>query len=102
MRRLFVKLWRPANAVLIVLLIAAQTGAIAHAYEHDPGTLQDATCASCVTVNQLSAACVDSGFRHDVEPAGVDHDSATYTPGESIRPLTHRQRGPPKFTLIFS
>lgn len=95
MCRLFGNSWRLANAVLIALLIVAQTGAIAHAYEHEPEILQDATCVSCIALNQLSAACVDSGFRHDCAPPGCDHDTARHVPGESICPLTCRQRGPP-------
>lgn len=95
MRRLFGKSWRPANAVLIVVLLAAQTGAIAHAYEHEPEILQDATCISCVAVNQLGAACVDSGARNDFTPPVSDHYTVSHVSGESIRTLTCRQRGPP-------
>jgi hypothetical protein len=95
MRRLLGKSWRPANAVLIVLLLVAQTWAIAHAYDHEPEILQDATCVSCVALNQLGATCVDSGAGHDCAAPGSDRYAVSYVTGESIRTLTCRQRGPP-------
>ena len=90
------KTWRIANAVLIFLLIAAQNSAIAHTFKHELGTPQDATCASCVTSGQLSAACIDSGVIQDIKPLVLRHDVDSYLPGSASPVLTIRQRGPPK------
>lgn len=88
--------FRLASSVLIVLLIAAQTAAVAHAYAHDPGALQDVACASCATASQLSAGCVDSGASHSLLPGNTRPDVQYCLPGESLRALTARQRSPPQ------
>jgi len=95
MRNKFGKSWWIINAVLIVLLTSAQTGAIAHAYEHESGTFQDAACASCATASQLCAACIDNGGEQDVQPSRTCLEMYKYVSSESICPLTARQRGPP-------
>lgn len=95
MHRVFGKSWRVASALLLVLQIGAQTGAVAHAYEHDPGTLQDTTCASCTTASQLTSACVDSGAIANIPRFHSRLETDRQIPHESIQTLTVRQRGPP-------
>ena len=89
------KSWLPSNLLLALLLFGAQSGALAHAFEHDPGSLQNPTCAICVTVSQLDSSCVDTAVIATnvpqysfeiVEPAPIVH---------SIHTLNARQRGPP-------
>ena len=96
MRNQFGNTWRVVNTVLMVLMITAQTSAIAHSYKHELGTPQDTTCASCVTSEQLSAACIDSGVIQDIKPLVLRNDVDSYLPGSAIHALTVRQRGPPK------
>jgi len=57
----FGKSRRLISVSLIALLIGVQTISIAHAYEHDPETVQGTACATCVSVNQLAAAAIDNG-----------------------------------------
>ena len=95
MNRVFGKSWRVASALLLVLQIGAQTGALAHAYEHDPGMLQDTTCASCMTATQLMSTCVDSGAIADIPRVHSRLEADQQLPSESIQTLTARQRGPP-------
>ena len=83
---------------MLVLLVAAQTGALAHAYEHDPGTLQDTTCASCVTAGELTSACLDSGVVADIRALHSSLETDQQIPIESIATLSARQRGPPEFS----
>jgi len=51
------KSWLPPNLLLLVLLIGAQSGALTHAFKHQADTLQQQTCAICVTVSQLDSSC---------------------------------------------
>jgi hypothetical protein len=96
MRRLFGNAWPFANAALIFLLITAQTGAIAHSYEHELGIAQDTTCASCATASQIAAGCIDTGVVQDIKRFISGHDVGPYMPGNSNCALTVRQRGPPQ------
>jgi len=61
MSSVFGKSRRIISVSLIALLIGVQTISIAHAYEHDPGSVQDTACATCVSINQLAAAAIDNG-----------------------------------------
>ena len=61
MSSVFGKSRRFISVSLIALLIGVQTISIAHAYEHDPASVQDTACATCVSVNQLAAAAIDNG-----------------------------------------
>ncbi len=89
------KSWLPPNLLLVVLLIAAQSDALAHTFKHQADTLQPQTCAICVTANQLDASCVDTPAntvllrRHSCE--AIAQVSAL----ESFHALVVRQRGPP-------
>jgi len=81
--------------MLLVFLVVAQTGALAHAYQHDPGTLQDTTCASCVSAGELTSACLDSGIAADISAFHSCLETDQQVPIESIATLSARQRGPP-------
>jgi hypothetical protein len=61
MSSVFGKSRRIISVLLIALLIGVQTISITHAYEHDPESAQGTACATCVSVNQLAAAAIDSG-----------------------------------------
>jgi len=61
MSSVFGKSRRLISVSLIALLIGVQTISIAHAYEHDPESVQGTACATCVSVNQLAAAAIDNG-----------------------------------------
>jgi hypothetical protein len=87
--------WLPANLLLVLLLTGAQSGALAHAFEHDAGTPQYQACASCVMVNQLDASCVDTLVATDIgdcDSCRPDDQAATL---ESLQAPAARQRGPP-------
>jgi hypothetical protein len=51
---------KSTSAALAIVLLIAQTGALAHAYEHNPGSPLAQVCASCIAGQALGAACVDS------------------------------------------
>jgi hypothetical protein len=82
-------------ASVVFLLIAAQTGAIAHAYEHDPATSQDLTCSACVSAGNLLSGCVDSSVVEDLERYCSIHYAEQHTLPKTIHVLIVRQRGPP-------
>jgi hypothetical protein len=80
---------------LIALLIGVQTISIAHAYEHDPESVQGTACATCVSVNQLAAAAIDNG--QATAPRGfisVFSNDRT-TPSAIVDLDAPRERGPP-------
>ena len=81
--------------LLAGLLVGAQVGAVAHAFEHDPGTAQFNLCAACVTVAQLGAAAVSAPQNRVL---GHQHDAAQHVEPWSPAPAgrtTPYQRGPP-------
>ncbi len=89
------KSWLPPNLLLVVLLIGAQSGALAHAFKHEADTLQQQACAICVTASQLDSSCVDVPADTDIEHChacqSIEHAIAL----ESFHALVARQRGPP-------
>ena len=89
------KSWLPSNLLLALLLFGAQSGALAHAFEHDPGSLQNPACAICVTVSQLDAGCVDiaviTTIAHQHSCDIVEQEPIF----RSVHTLNARQRGPP-------
>jgi hypothetical protein len=95
MNSVFVKSRRFISVSLIALLIGAQTISIAHAYEHDPESVQGTACATCVSVNQLAAAAVDNG--QATAPRGFksvfSNDRAVSIAVVELR--APRERGPP-------
>ena len=95
MSSVFGKFRQIVSAMLIALLIGAQTISIAHAYEHDPESTQGTACATCVSANQLEAAAVDNG--QATAPRGfktvVSSDHATRNTIVDL--YAPRERGPP-------
>jgi hypothetical protein len=95
MSSVFGKFRQIVSAVLIALLICAQTISIAHAYEHDPESTQGTACAVCVSANQLEAAAVDNG--QATAPRGfktvIGNDRATRSAIVDLH--APRGRGPP-------
>ena len=86
---------RIISVLLIALLIGVQTISVTHAYEHDPESAQGTACATCVSVNQLAAAAIDSG--QATAPRGfkslISNDCATLIAVVDL--CTPRVRGPP-------
>ena len=74
------------GALLFAFLIGVQTISIAHAYDHDPASLGDTVCATCISINQLAAA-IDTG---QVPAPVVSGPAHFYQPN---------QRGPPASIL---
>lgn len=88
--------WLPSNLALVLLLIGAQSGALAHAFKHDLNVLQKKACAICVTVSQLEASCVDVPADTAIERCHSCQTNEHVTSLESLHALAARQRGPPK------
>ena len=80
---------------IVLLLIAAQTSAVVHAYEHNPGKSQDLTCSACVTAANLLSGCVDNGATLDLETYLNTHFAEQHVPLNSTELCIARQRGPP-------
>jgi hypothetical protein len=84
-----------AGLIIALLLIAAQTAALVHAYAHDPGAPQAQTCKGCVTANQLASACADTQSQAAIQLFRSCLHSAQVFLGESTHTIVIRQRGPP-------
>ena len=89
------KSWLPPNLLLAVLLIAAQSVALAHTFKHQADTLQPQTCAICVTASQLDLSCVDTPANTDLVRCHACQANAPVRTLESFHALLPRQRGPP-------
>ena len=89
------KSWLPTHLLLTMLLIGAQSGALAHAFEHDSGTLQKQACAICVTVNQLDSSGIYVSANVSIEQPQYCQTMAQSATFESFHELVTRQRGPP-------
>ena len=89
------KSWLPPNLLLVVLLIGAQSGALTHAFKHQADSLQQQTCAICVTASQLDASCVDTPANTILLRCHSCEAIAHFKVLESIHALVVRQRGPP-------
>jgi hypothetical protein len=92
MRYMVRKVWLVS---IMVLLIAAQTGAVAHEYTHDPGTSQDLSCFACVTAGNLLAGCVETGAAISLERELDLHFVEQLAQSRSADVHIARQRGPP-------
>ena len=86
---------KPLSVLLAIIFLAAQTGALAHAYEHDPGSPQAQVCSICIAGQSLSSACVGSTAHIEFQHcnAGVRIER-TPLPDTIHLPLA-RQRAPP-------
>ena len=83
------------NLMLAVLLLAAQFGSLAHAFEHDPGAPQAKYCSACATASQLSSACVDTHSDLVILPAGECYVAERDLGFVRATPILVHQRGPP-------
>lgn len=86
---------RSCLLAVVLLLVAAQTTAVAHAYQHDPGKLQDRTCSACISADNVFSGCVDSGSSVDSKRLGTDYGDDSHVLLRTATPITARQRGPP-------
>jgi hypothetical protein len=84
-----------ANLLLALLLVAAQTSALAHAYEHEVGSSPNQACTACVTAGQLAAACVDNPAAITVSIFSAPLNQLDIAFKISINAIVVRQRGPP-------
>jgi hypothetical protein len=84
-----------ANFVLATLLVAAQLGAVAHAFEHEPGTTQTKVCAACVAATNLGSATVGQSSTLLLAPARFFFAPARVPAVLSVSLPAARQRGPP-------
>ena len=84
----------PALA-LGLLLLAAHAAAALHSLEHEFDALEAKACATCVTVAQLGAACVDHPVAVDTDAPGSVPDSLFVAAPAAQHALPVRQRGPP-------
>ncbi len=86
---------KPLSVLLALIFLAAQTGALAHAYEHDLGRPQAQVCSTCIAGHSLSSACVGSVAHIDFQQynAAVSIER-TPVPNTIHLPLA-RQRAPP-------
>lgn len=82
-------------ALLGMLLLVAQSLAVAHAYQHDPGAAVDATCASCIIGGQLANGCADSAGDCAPDLDAVSHEVGKPTSFNTIAIPAAKQRGPP-------
>ena len=83
------------GVLLAVLLIAAQSLALAHLIEHEAGALQSQACTTCVAANQLASACVDASSDSEIRPLAAGLRGSAVFAAESVHALVARQRGPP-------
>jgi hypothetical protein len=89
------KLGRAISAILFVLLICAQTIALAHTHQHEPVAFQDTACATCISLNQLETAAVDHGHYPSLQLTRpvICNDQKVVDTAAVVRAA--RQRGPP-------
>jgi hypothetical protein len=86
---------KPLSLLLAIIFLAAQSGALAHAYEHDPGGPQAQVCSICIAGHSSGSACVASTvhieFLHCNSGVSIER-----TPVPDTIHLPHaRQRAPP-------
>ena len=89
------KSWLPANLLLVMLLTGAQSGALAHAFDHDAGTVQNRACAICVTVSQLDSSCINALANADIVSCYSCQTITRAATLKSLHTLVANQRGPP-------
>jgi hypothetical protein len=83
------------SVLLAIIFLAAQVGALAHAYDHEPGSPQAQACSTCIAGHSLSSACIASTAHIEFQQdnAGVIVKRAL-VPHTIHLPLA-RQRAPP-------
>ena len=83
------------NLLLASVLIAAQWGALVHAFEHDIGAPQSQVCTTCVAASQLGFACIDTSAPMESMPPYLVQHADFVKDFQSTHALVARQRGPP-------
>lgn len=81
--------------LLTAVLMAAQLGAVLHAFAHEPGAPQTTVCATCIAAEKLSAAAVDVAPCSSVSCLRPSSGPILNLCYDSKHALTARQRGPP-------
>jgi len=86
---------RPLGVLLAIIFFAAQTAALAHAYEHDPGSLQAQVCSTCIAGHSLSSACVASTVHIEFQHCNAGIIIERTPVADTIHVPYARQRAPP-------
>jgi len=86
---------KPLSVFLAIIFIAAQTGALAHAYEHDPGSPQAQVCSICIGGHSLGSACVTSTVHVDIQRFNPGVSIERTSVPDTIHVPYARQRAPP-------
>ncbi len=81
--------------ILVTVLIALQSLAQAHTYEHETGILDHQVCATCVAYNNFSSACANAVFASDYVSLDLVDLNEDFSEFRSVHELRVRQRGPP-------
>ncbi len=88
--------------LLALLLVGAHNAVLAHAYQHGPDALQNQSCPTCVTANQIGSGCIDFpaiGLAERHHSSNIIAHAVSY---ESFHTLSANQRGPPTSHPRFS
>jgi len=88
--------------LLALLLVGAQNAVLAHAYQHGPDALQNQSCPTCITANQIGSGCIDFpaiGLAERHHSSNIIAHAVSY---ESFHTLSANQRGPPTSHPRFS
>jgi hypothetical protein len=93
MRRL--KSNRTVSVILANVLLFAQSGSLAHAYEHDPGSPQQQVCSTCIAGQITSSGCVDSSPHFEIPAYKSTTGAWEIAAPDSIHIPLARQRAPP-------
>jgi hypothetical protein len=83
------------SVLLAIIFLAAQTGALAHAYEHVPGNPQAQVCSTCIAGHALSAACVASTAYIEIRRYNSGFSVERAPVPDTIHVPLARQRAPP-------
>jgi len=86
---------RQISAVMAIFLLIAQTGALAHAYEHDPGSPQEQICSTCIAGHAVGSACIDSTQYFELPVYKSPTDTGQVSAHISVQIPLARQRAPP-------
>jgi hypothetical protein len=86
---------KPLSVLLAIIFFAAQTGALAHAYEHDPGSSQAQACSTCIAGDSLSSAGLASTAHIDFQHSNVGVSIERTPVPDTIHLPYARQRAPP-------
>ena len=80
---------------MAALLVAAQWGALVHAFEHEAGKPLAQVCTTCVAASQLGFACIDMAPIPDAPLSYSVQTAASADEIDSLQIPAARQRGPP-------